>query len=169
LFWKKKNLSEVLVLVESNDARTSFRVCPPLSEPIYIEFRGKSIALKDIGAAGMAFEDHGFNPGDSQHIVFDLPTEKTTLSATVEITHIDPDGMCHCRFLGLDQEGQNAIHRYMLAVQIQEARGKKKAVSAVGPDGRPAGSDQPCQPVPKRLPDGRKTYPRAGGSRAACK
>lgn len=147
MFSKRKNHSEVLVLLESNDARKSFRVCPPLSEPIRIECHGKSIPLKNIGATGLAFPNKGFKPGESHRVSFHLPRENTPISVTAKIIDIDPDEICHCRFLGLDEDGRNAIHRYMLAVQIQEIRARKNAVAGTRPAQKTARAHKLAQEV----------------------
>jgi hypothetical protein len=128
LFWKKKNKAEALVSLDSHDARSSFRVCPPLTEPIRITFCSKSIALIDIGASGIAFQNDGFSEGDTDQIQLTLPTEKSAISVTVEIISIDTRGICHCQFLELAEHDQNAIHRYMLALQIREARKKRRSL-----------------------------------------
>lgn len=167
MFWKKKKYPKAMVFLESNDARRSFRVCPPLSEPICIEFREKNITVKNIGAAGIAFENQGFAPGDSQRIVFDLPRENATISVTAEIISIDPDGMCHCRFLGLNEDGHNAIHRYLLAVQIEQLRDKKKGIARISPAEKPAGPHKLVQAVAQKLPNGRGTYRKHGRASAA--
>jgi hypothetical protein len=125
LFWKKRNKSDDIVSFESNDARTSFRVSPLSTEPITLEFNGRPVLLKNIGAAGIAFENRDFMKGDSQPVTFILPGENVPVSAEAQIVEIDSDGVCHCGFAGLSEEDYDAIHRYMLAVQIQEIRNKR--------------------------------------------
>ena len=125
MFWKKRDKSDDIVSFESNDARTSFRVSPLSTEPITLEFNGRPVLLKNIGAAGIAFGNRGFMKGDSQPVTFILPGENVKVSADARIVEIDSDGVCHCRFAGLSEDDYNAIHRYMLAVQIQEIREKK--------------------------------------------
>lgn len=169
MFWKKKNHSEALIFLESHEARSSFRVCPPFSEPIRIQFRGQSVPVENIGAAGIAFPNKGFKRGDSQRIVLDLPGEDTTLSVTAEIIHMDPNGTCHCRFVGLSEDDRNAIHRYMLAVQLREVRGKKRAVGRMRQSQNPAGPGKSIRGASKKLLDSQGAYPRPQRPPAHCK
>ncbi len=111
--------------MESNDARASFRVSPLSTEPITLEFKGRPVLLKNIGAVGIAFENRDCMKGDSQPITFVLPGENVKVSAEAQIVEIDSDGVCHCGFSGLREEDYDAIHRYMLGVQIQEIRNKR--------------------------------------------
>lgn len=128
MFWKKKNNAEDLIFFESNEARGSFRICPSPEEPITTAFQGKCVLVENIGATGIAFRDQGFRPGQSQSMVFDLPGENRTISATVRIVDINVDGMCHGQFIGLSEDDCNAIHRYMLAAQIRQVRMKRQAL-----------------------------------------
>ena len=106
--------------------RSSVRVRPLSTEPIKTVFQGKPLMVENIGASGIAFRNDGFVLGDSEKITFDLPTENIVVSVTTEILDIDSEGICHCRFVGLGEEDFNAIHRYMLAVQIRHVRKKRR-------------------------------------------
>ena len=107
--------------------------------PVEIDFDGKTLRLKNIGAVGVAFPNDGFQVGDTQVIDLALPGESEALSAKVEIVDIDEDDVCHCTFVGLEQESVNAIHRYMLRVQIAEIRNAKKCVGRVQADADDSG------------------------------
>jgi hypothetical protein len=145
LFWKKKNNSEALILFESKNMRSSVRVRPLSTEPIKTVFQGKPIVVENIGAAGIAFRNQGFGQGDSEEITFDLPTQKTTLSVTTEIINIDSEGICHCRFVGICEEDLNAIHRYMLAVQIRDVRKKRRSSPEPSRTEKPSSTGKPRQ------------------------
>ena len=127
LFWRRKGNSEEVFAFDSTDRRTSFRVSPPLDEPIPVEFCGRSFLIKDIGAAGLSFANNHLKAGDSQRVVFNLPGENLTLSAMTEIVEIDRQGVCHCRFIALGEDFSNAIHRYLLRIQKQELRANKRS------------------------------------------
>ncbi len=134
MFSKKSQEAEEIISFDSNDARTSYRVSPPPSQPIRAEFQGKPVTIRNIGAAGMAFPDDHFRVGDSHRMEFVLPGENLTVSAETKIVGVDDKGLCHCRFVGLRDDFFNAIHRYMLAVQVQEVRTKKRASSHADPE-----------------------------------
>ena len=165
MFWKKKNNSETLILFESKNMRSSVRVRPLSTEPVKTVFQGKPIVVENIGASGIAFRNDGFGPGDSQKITFDLPTENMAVSVTTEIIDIDSEGICHCRFVGLGEEDFNAIHRYMLAVQIRHVRNKRRP----SPRFRsPEKSDKLAMPRQK-LSSSRGGYSRPKTSPLQCK
>ena len=111
---------------DADDRRRSFRVCPPSAEPIGIEFQGKSVLLKDIGGGGLSFCNNGFKVGDTQSIPLDLPGEESPIRVTVEIIDIDEQDVCHGRFTASSHNAINAIHRYMLTVQKDLSRMKKR-------------------------------------------
>jgi hypothetical protein len=164
LFWKKKNNSETLILFESNDMRSSIRVRPLSTEPIKSVFQGKPIVAENIGASGIAFRNQGFGQGDSQKIKFDLPTENTAVSVTTEIIDIDSEGICHCRFVGLSEDDFNAIHRYMLTIQIREVRKNRQVSPKTRRPEKPAGPGKPCQ----KLSCSRGVYSRPETSPLHC-
>ena len=122
MFWRRKQSSKEIFAFDSTDRRSSFRVSPPLDEPIAVEFWGRSFLIKDIGALGLSFRNDDLKAGDSQRVVFDLPGEDLTVSAMTQIVEIDRRDVCHCRFIALDDDLANAIHRYLLRVQKQELR-----------------------------------------------
>ena len=112
---------------DADDRRSSFRVRPPSTEPIGIEFQGKSVFVKDIGGGGLSFCNNRFQVGDSQSITLDLPGEDITVRVTMEIVDIDRQDVCHGRFTASSHDAINAIHRYMLTVQKDMLRMRKRA------------------------------------------
>jgi hypothetical protein len=112
---------------DADDRRSSFRVRPPSTEPIGIEFQGKSVFVKDIGGGGLSFRNNRFKVGDSQSITLALPGEDITVHVTMEIVEIDEQDVCHGRFTASSHEAINAIHRYMLTVQKDMLRMRKRA------------------------------------------
>jgi hypothetical protein len=65
--------------------------------------------------------------GDSQSITLDLPGEDITVRVTMEIVEIDEQDVCHGRFTASSHDAINAIHRYMLTVQKDMLRMRKRA------------------------------------------
>jgi len=124
LFWKRKNKDNQLFSLEQQDRRTSVRVCPLPDAPIEAKFKGAPVQIRDIGGAGIAFYNNGFKVGDPQIAELELP-EEGIISVKAQVFDVDK-GICHCRFLELDEESTNRIHRYMLRVQIGESRQKKQ-------------------------------------------
>jgi len=160
LFWKKKTKPQLLVAYESDETRSSFRVRPLSTEPIRVSFQGKSVLVENIGASGMAFRNQDFRTKQSETISIHLPGEGAVLSIEAQIVEIDKDGLCHCRFIGLDEDASNAIHRYLLAVQVRQARMKREAQGTAEADARPfpAIPDHREQQGLLFAPDGPKGY-----------
>lgn len=111
---------------DANDRRNSFRVRPPSTEPIRIAFQGKSVSVKDIGGSGLSFCNNNFKVGDTQSVTLDLPGEAITVCVTMQILEIDQQDVCHSRFLAPNHDAINAIHRYMLTVQKNSLRMKRR-------------------------------------------
>jgi hypothetical protein len=111
---------------DADDRRRSFRVRPTSAEPIGIKFQGKSALVKDIGGGGLSFSNKGFKVGDTQAVTLDLPGKENPIHVTVEIIDIDEQDVCHGRFTVSSHDAINAIHRYMLAVQKDSLRMKRR-------------------------------------------
>jgi len=126
LSWKRSQNNTGTISSDSIDQRSSYRVRPLSTEPIRIEFKGKTLFVKDISAGGLSFCNDNFAAGDSQLITLDLPGKNVTITAKTEVIKIDRQGVCHCRFVGLSDDLVNAIHRYVMAVQVEEMREKRR-------------------------------------------
>lgn len=126
MFWKSRQNDGDMFSYDADDRRRSFRVCPPSAEPIGIEFQGKSVLVKDIGGGGLSFCNNGFKVGDIQSVTLDLPGEDNPIHVTVEIIDIDEQDVCHGRFTVSSHDAINAIHRYMLTVQKDRLRMKRR-------------------------------------------
>jgi hypothetical protein len=126
LFWKNRQNDPEIFSYDASDRRGSFRVRPPSSEPIRIAFQGKSVLVKDIGGGGLSFCNDNFKVGDAQSVTLDLPGEAMTLRVNMQIHEIDLQDICHSRFIAPNHDVINAIHRYMLTVQKNSLRMKRR-------------------------------------------
>ncbi|MFQ5445099.1 MAG: PilZ domain-containing protein [Nitrospinales bacterium] len=128
MFWKKKksNKSPIAIVNPTADSRMAFRVNPLPGAPIEFDYRGKTVMVRDISSTGIAFFDKGFREGDIQPITFHLPDEDLAISAKLEILGIDRNKICHCRFLNMKREFENAVNKYVLARQKQDLERRKK-------------------------------------------
>lgn len=129
MFWKKKKSSKtpITIVNPTADSRMAFRVNPLPGEPIEFDYRGKTVMVRDISSTGMAFFDKGFREGDIQPVSFYLPGEERAIAAKLEILGIDQNKICHCRFLDMKQEFEDAINRYVLLRQKQDLERRKKS------------------------------------------
>ena len=128
MFWKKKKSSKspIAIVNPTADSRMAFRVNPVPGAPIEFDYREKTVMVRDISSTGMAFFDKGFREGDIQSVIFRLPGEDLAVSAKLEILGIDRNKICHCRFLNMKQEFEEAINRYVLSRQKQDLERRKK-------------------------------------------
>ncbi len=127
MFWKSRKTTEEIFSVNATDQRSSFRVTPPSERPLRTVFRGKTVRVENIGGAGLSFSHDDLKAGDSDVVVLDLPEAKAPITARTEIITVDGKNICHCRFVELDEDAFNAIHKYVLAVQVENLRKKRKA------------------------------------------
>lgn len=127
MFWKSRKTTEEIFSVNATDQRSSFRVAPPSDRPLQTVFQGKPVIVGNISATGLSFSHDDFKAGSSDVVVLDLPGASAPISARMEIVAVDRKNICHCRFVGLDEDAFNAIHRYVLALQVEAVRKKRKA------------------------------------------
>lgn len=144
MFWKKKNKAkQPLFTYESSCRRESYRVNPPVFAPVEVQFGKETGTLINISAGGLAFRCGRLKPGDTQPVAIDLPGERITVSAEVEIMNIDAGKACHGRFLDLAPEMLEAVHHYALSMQKEELRAKRAENKKAGirPRPGPPGAD----------------------------
>jgi hypothetical protein len=138
LFWKTKKATENLFFHETKEKRGSFRVIPPAGRPIKISFKGKPTTVKNIGAFGLSFPNNELVVGDTDLLAISLPDENAPISVQTEVVDIDEKGICHCQFRNTPDAHLDAIHRYMLAVQLEEVRQENTNGKAeTGEQGKP--------------------------------
>jgi len=81
-------------------------------------------SLVDISAGGMACRCADAAPGQVKPFKLRLSGEQLLISGRAEVIRVSDRGVCHCRFLKLNDEMTEAIHRYVLAVQKLELQKK---------------------------------------------
>lgn len=131
MFWKKKRTTDEIFSFESTEKRSSFRVAPPVNRPIHTVFKGQSVSFATIGAIGVSFHHNAVKVGDVDQMEFTLSEDKNVISVRTEIIEIDGNGECHCRFVDLDRTSFDAIHRYLLKVQLEKKRAFSSAAKSI--------------------------------------
>ncbi len=126
MYWKKKVSDRRLFTFEIDNRREAFRLNPLEDEPVAFRFGEKEHIVVDIGAGGLSFKNSNFSEGDSGLITFRLPGQGTTISTTLEIQRICEKGICHCKFTEIEEDAVERIHQYLLAVQKEILRSKKR-------------------------------------------
>jgi len=128
LFWKKEKKNDNnhtdFVLVGKNERRSSFRVRPSEEAPIRVIFDGRDVYARDIGAAGLSFQNPDCKISESYAATIELPNLKTGIEARLEIITIDPQGFCHCEFKEIDADAAERIHQFVLNRQKEILKSK---------------------------------------------
>jgi hypothetical protein len=129
LFWKRKKRDkekELLFVFEDPANRREFvRVRPLPSQPVKINFGGRTADLIDISAGGLACRGGQGSIGEVKPVRFDLPGEKVTIDTDARILARSGENNFHCQFVNLPDPMFEAIHHYVLEVQKEEIRQKK--------------------------------------------
>jgi len=134
LFWKKPPPERRLFELDSDNQRRFFRVAP--LSPIRLTFHGQSVMVKDIGAGGLAMANRGWRAGDRRRAAFGLPAMKDRIEVELEIVSVDAGDTCHCAFTRIDEAAIESIHLYVLRVQKEALRRRRKAEDSEPPDVR---------------------------------
>ena len=123
MFWRRKKADSDLFTIESENRRGSYRVKPPMNEPILIRINNEKFRLIDIGALGFSFENKDFQVNDEYDVDFYIEGYIRKIIAKMYIVAIDEQDICHCAFQELSEDDFEAIHKYMLEKQKAESRG----------------------------------------------
>tara|TARA_B100001964_G_C14193854_1_gene582375 strand:- start:128 stop:499 length:372 start_codon:yes stop_codon:yes gene_type:complete len=121
LFWKKNNDDSEMFTYETNSRRNSFRTCPSEDEPIILKIGEKEVDVNDIGAKGLSFKNNNFKAGGSHPVKFKLPGRRgVVISVVLKIIRISDQNICHCLFINMQEDAEEAIHQYVLAKQKED-------------------------------------------------
>jgi c-di-GMP-binding flagellar brake protein YcgR len=129
LFWKKKKTSTEKFIHESSDKRGTFRFEFDLQNRFEIEFKTKRIALLNLSATGMSFNNKGFTTNDSGIVkfFFTFKNLKSPVSMRLEmqIIKVDEENICHAIFTNCSEDNNEIIHKYVLEKQKEKIRANK--------------------------------------------
>lgn len=127
MFWRKKRDKENLYCyLGSNNRRQYFRLDPSGDQPVYFNTNGDKIIPNDISAGGVSFQNTGYRPGDTIEIELVIPGYTSAIRTNLDILAVSGKGVCHCSFRGLVDEGKEVLHQYILMVQREKLRSRKK-------------------------------------------
>jgi hypothetical protein len=121
LFWKKKKPEIEFIHHNSDELRNAFRYRFKKGRGLTIRFKGKEVAILDISAGGLSFENQGFQPFDVDTIqlTLDIPNfiGNPLFSVGLRILTIDENHLCRCIFEQCSLEQYELIHKYVLEMQ----------------------------------------------------
>ncbi len=123
MFWKKTKKIDIEVPANANDHRAAFRVKPDPVRPIILSLAGNSYPLVNISGTGCCFRSHNFPEGHLAAGTLKMPSEDIIFPVTVRVVNRKRD-LCHCEFNKISTKAEEAIHAYVLNVQIDSIRNK---------------------------------------------
>ena len=127
MFWKKKNKEDkkpLRIHKVPDDPRQGFRVTPDPEDPIVLNVDGKPVNVTEISSHGLAFQNEGFKGQEVFTVRLFLPKVFTEITASLEILRVDREGICLCVLKDMDQNAEDAIHRYVLLRQKDDLQSR---------------------------------------------
>lgn len=109
----------------SGERRKWFRIQPSKLEPIVLCVDDHKINIRDIGAAGLSFNNHNFSIGPLESCQLDLPELGPAIPIKLQIITIDEKNVCHCEFNTIEKGAVERIHQYVLRRQKEILREQK--------------------------------------------
>ncbi len=116
LFWRKKKKSNIELPEDDSDLRSAYRIQPDRKRPIILSVAGNSYPLVNVSATGCCFRSRSFAQGSKAAGTLKIPSEDLIFTVSIEVVARQRD-LCRCRFSKISEEGENAIHSYVLEVQ----------------------------------------------------
>ncbi len=127
LFRKKTIPEPEMFHLMSRERRKWFRIRPAPEDPIVLRFDDREIHVRDIGAAGLSFDNtNDFSIGPLESCQLDLPEMGPALPVKLEIIAIDHRNVCHCEFNTIEEGAVERIHQYVLQRQKDILRKQKE-------------------------------------------
>ncbi|MCB1755281.1 MAG: PilZ domain-containing protein [Gammaproteobacteria bacterium] len=117
-------MSDFSSSIDAGTDRGAYRVAPDPNDPVILQLDGMLARVLDISANGFSCISEHVKPHMRYRVKLDLPTEPGVITAYVDINLISEDGLARCQFVGLKEEDQEQLHRYVLHRQ-------KAAINAI--------------------------------------
>ncbi len=125
IFRKREKPETEMFQFISRERRKWFRIQPSKAEPITLRYDDKEIPLRDIGAAGLSFDNDSFSIDPLKPSLLDLPELGPAIPVRLEIITIDDKNVCHCNFKTTEEGAVERIHQYVLKRQKEILQEKK--------------------------------------------
>lgn len=117
-------MSDFSSSIDAGTDRAAYRVAPDPDDPVILQLDGMLARVLDISANGFSCISANVKPHMRYRAKLDLPTEPGVIKTYVDINLITDDGLVRCQFVGLEEEEQEQLHRYVLQRQ-------KAAINAI--------------------------------------
>jgi c-di-GMP-binding flagellar brake protein YcgR len=128
LFSKKND--ELLTFVPDEDRRRFFRVEPPGKEPLWVTIGDKQYLVKNISAGGIALfkntPDCVLELGKIYPLHMTLLKLNEEIAGTIKVVSRSEQAF-HCEFIALSEEKKEKLHLFILELQKELLRERKKS------------------------------------------
>lgn len=124
MFWKKKaeEKEELKHIKVPADSRQAYRIHPSEEDPILLYAGQETYEVVDISSGGLSVLSDKLRVENEFDVVFSLPVTDDKIETRIKVLRLGKKRVCHCQFVGLPQEMENKIHKYVLERQKEELR-----------------------------------------------
>ncbi|MDO6461042.1 hypothetical protein Q4485_10070 [Granulosicoccaceae sp. 1_MG-2023] len=117
-------MAEFSSIINAGRERSAYRVVPDPDDPVILQLDGLLVRVLDISANGFSCVAGNVQQNMRYSVKVDLPSEPGVITAFADVNLITEDGVARCQFVGLREEAQEGLHRYVLLRQ-------KAAINAI--------------------------------------
>ncbi len=124
MFWKKKAEEEegLKHIKVPPDSRQAYRITPSELDPIILYSGKDSYEVADISSGGLSLLSDKLKVEDEIDVIFSLPVSEDKIEVRLKVLRVGKKNIRHCQFLGLQQDMEDKIHKYVLERQKEELR-----------------------------------------------
>lgn len=117
LIFKRDDSSGLKIRIADDSSRGAYRVVPDRDDPVLLQIEGSLVRLLDISASGFSCLAELLTVGMRYRIKLDLPDYPDAIDTFADVVTIDENGIARCRFVDMDEQQQDGLHRYVLVRQ----------------------------------------------------
>ncbi len=103
--------------IDAGTDRGAYRVVPDTNDPVILQLDGVLTRVLDISATGFSCIAEHVKSNMRYSVKLDLPTESGIIKTYGDVSEISEDTMVRCQFVGLNEDDQEMLHRYVLLRQ----------------------------------------------------
>ncbi len=107
-------MNDYASIIDAGTDRAAYRVTPDPNDPVILQLDGTLTRVLDISANGISCIAPHVKSNMRYAIKLDLPTEQGVINTYVDVSVISDESIVRCQFIGLKEEDQEMLHRYVL-------------------------------------------------------
>ena len=107
-------MSDISSFIDAGTDRAAYRVVPDPDDPVILQLDGVLSRVMDISANGFSCLAEHVSERMRYIAKLDLPSESGMIKTFVDVNLITDDGLVKCQFVGLKDDEQEKLHRYVL-------------------------------------------------------